>query len=375
MWGKRKGSECAAGTWEFWSKVQIVFFPAEPKKVVSLSIRLQRDKRNKSATETWLLTLWKNLPDNKHFTFIQLESFLSAVDKSKTPVVPSHPMDQRRAHTETVTAWRFSQTLPHQVHESWTKWLQCSTILSRDKLNTSAQVDVLWFLPLLKQSNSKSTFLRCSYFCVSLTTGWSPFGQSNRSCGSDYITGVGGELTSPGYPAPYKPNLDCTWMIKVDPDEHILINFLALDMGTNGKQVVPVFLVFFNRTGCVSRDYNTKRVGSDHSQRSNNKMSEFGRRKETFRQKWISRHEDKRKRLRTLFCCGQLSSENICWSQFKKGRPLQPPHWIKFAPKTRRTFMIHLQMFHADSTRFHLTGRCPFHCVSGKVLWINCWPG
>ena len=39
---------------------------------------------------------------------------------------------------------------------------------------------------------------------------------------------------SPGHPNPYKPNLDHTWMIKVDPEEHILINFLELDLGKNG---------------------------------------------------------------------------------------------------------------------------------------------
>ena len=50
-----------------------------------------------------------------------------------------------------------------------------------------------------------------------------------------YVDGVGGELKSPGYPSPYKPNLDQTWMIKVDPGEHILINFLDLDVGKNGN--------------------------------------------------------------------------------------------------------------------------------------------
>ncbi len=64
---------------------------------------------------------------------------------------------------------------------------------------------------------------------------WQPYATSNASCGSDYITGVGGEITTPGYPLPFEPRLSCTWMIRVKYDELILLNMLELDLGTNGE--------------------------------------------------------------------------------------------------------------------------------------------
>ena len=68
---------------------------------------------------------------------------------------------------------------------------------------------------------------------------WQPYPASNASCGSDYITGVGGEITTPGYPYPFKPNLACTWMIRVQYDKLILLNMLELDLGTNGMIPPP----------------------------------------------------------------------------------------------------------------------------------------
>ncbi len=67
-------------------------------------------------------------------------------------------------------------------------------------------------------------------------TGWQPFPPSDPSCGADYITGMGGEIVTPGYPNPYQPNIECTWMIRVEEGMRILLNFIDLDLGQKGER-------------------------------------------------------------------------------------------------------------------------------------------
>ena len=67
--------------------------------------------------------------------------------------------------------------------------------------------------------------------------GWQPFPASDPSCGETYLTGDGGQITSPGYPSPYPPDVQCTWMIRVKEDSMILMHFEVLDMGQSGQFV------------------------------------------------------------------------------------------------------------------------------------------
>ena len=64
---------------------------------------------------------------------------------------------------------------------------------------------------------------------------WQPFPPNHPSCGPDYVTGVGGEITSPGYPNVYEPDVECTWMLRVEDDMFILLNFIDLDLGQSGR--------------------------------------------------------------------------------------------------------------------------------------------
>ena len=65
--------------------------------------------------------------------------------------------------------------------------------------------------------------------------GWQPFPPSSPGCGESFLTGVGGEITSPGYPNPYQPNTQCVWMIRVAYDMKIVLNFIVLDLGQSSK--------------------------------------------------------------------------------------------------------------------------------------------
>ena len=68
-----------------------------------------------------------------------------------------------------------------------------------------------------------------------LVSEWQPFPASSPHCGPEFVTGVGGELTSPGYPEAYPPNIECTWMIRVGYEQKVLINLMKLDMGQSGR--------------------------------------------------------------------------------------------------------------------------------------------
>ena len=72
------------------------------------------------------------------------------------------------------------------------------------------------------------------YVCFSA---WQPFPASDPSCGETYLTGDGGQITSPGHPSPYPPDVQCTWMIRVKEDSMILMHFEVLDMGQSGEFV------------------------------------------------------------------------------------------------------------------------------------------
>ena len=82
--------------------------------------------------------------------------------------------------------------------------------------------------------------VRVSYCLLSLCIfykEWQPFPPNHPSCGPDYITGVGGEITSPGYPKVYEPDVECTWMLRVEDDMFILLNFIDLDLGQSGRLI------------------------------------------------------------------------------------------------------------------------------------------
>ena len=64
---------------------------------------------------------------------------------------------------------------------------------------------------------------------------WLPFPDSPKECGSYFITGVGGVITSPGWLDPYPGDIECTSMIRVDHNQKIIFNFLELDLGKSGK--------------------------------------------------------------------------------------------------------------------------------------------
>lgn len=63
---------------------------------------------------------------------------------------------------------------------------------------------------------------------------WQAFPPSPEICGPLFITGVGGELSSPNFPDPYPTNVECTWMIRVERGKRILLTFMDVDMGHSG---------------------------------------------------------------------------------------------------------------------------------------------
>uniref|UniRef100_A0A3B4B214 CUB domain-containing protein n=1 Tax=Periophthalmus magnuspinnatus TaxID=409849 RepID=A0A3B4B214_9GOBI len=51
----------------------------------------------------------------------------------------------------------------------------------------------------------------------------------STSCGGP-ITAPSGEIHSPSYPGSYPNNVDCSWVISVDPNHRVLLNFSDLDI-------------------------------------------------------------------------------------------------------------------------------------------------
>ncbi|XP_070188773.1 uncharacterized protein [Littorina saxatilis] len=62
---------------------------------------------------------------------------------------------------------------------------------------------------------------------------WQPFDHARRMCGPGNMEGSGGIIQSPGYPRPFPPGVDCSWLVKVRDDEQILIMIDDLDIGTS----------------------------------------------------------------------------------------------------------------------------------------------
>uniref|UniRef100_A0A3B4B326 CUB domain-containing protein n=1 Tax=Periophthalmus magnuspinnatus TaxID=409849 RepID=A0A3B4B326_9GOBI len=54
-------------------------------------------------------------------------------------------------------------------------------------------------------------------------------GQPRVCCGGP-ITAPSGEIHSPSYPGSYPNNVDCSWVISVDPNHRVLLNFSDLDI-------------------------------------------------------------------------------------------------------------------------------------------------
>lgn len=77
-----------------------------------------------------------------------------------------------------------------------------------------------------------------------LDENWHHFGLSTIGCGAGFHTGKTGIITSPNYPGdPQIPKSRCTWIVKVQESEYILIAMVDLDM-TNS--CADTFLMFFN---------------------------------------------------------------------------------------------------------------------------------
>ncbi|MGH0157496.1 UNVERIFIED_CONTAM: hypothetical protein FKN15_052472 [Acipenser sinensis] len=54
-------------------------------------------------------------------------------------------------------------------------------------------------------------------------------GQTTAECGGHITGATSGRILSPGYPAPYDNNLQCTWSIEADPGKTISLHFIVFD--------------------------------------------------------------------------------------------------------------------------------------------------
>ena len=76
-----------------------------------------------------------------------------------------------------------------------------------------------------------SNVLECTWSC----TGWPSFTDITAGCGTDLLTGPGGEITSPAFPQPYGTNVHCAWTIRVQHFMNIVLNFVNFDLGHDGQ--------------------------------------------------------------------------------------------------------------------------------------------
>lgn len=65
---------------------------------------------------------------------------------------------------------------------------------------------------------------------------WHQFGMSTIGCGPGFHTGMTGIISSPNYPdnpvISTEPGSRCTWIIKVQDNENILVTMVDLDLSS-----------------------------------------------------------------------------------------------------------------------------------------------
>lgn len=74
---------------------------------------------------------------------------------------------------------------------------------------------------------------------------WQPFGPSTIGCGPGYLTGSGGLILSPHYPALFPTLSRCSWIIKVKDTQKILLQIVDMEISSSSS-CTDAFLLFFN---------------------------------------------------------------------------------------------------------------------------------
>ena len=64
---------------------------------------------------------------------------------------------------------------------------------------------------------------------------WQAFPPSTTGCGTEFLSDVGGEIVSPGYPHLPAVESQCTWTIRADVTRKIMLHFRDLNLGNLGK--------------------------------------------------------------------------------------------------------------------------------------------
>ncbi|XP_021357854.1 tolloid-like protein 1 isoform X2 [Mizuhopecten yessoensis] len=78
---------------------------------------------------------------------------------------------------------------------------------------------------------------------------WQPFGPSTIGCGPGYLTGSGGLIISPNYPALFPTLSRCSWIIKVKDTQKILLQIVDMEISSSThpfSSCTDAFLLFFN---------------------------------------------------------------------------------------------------------------------------------
>ena len=64
---------------------------------------------------------------------------------------------------------------------------------------------------------------------------WQAFPPSTAGCGTEFLSDVGGEIISPGYPHLPAVESQCTWTIRTDVTRKIMLHFRDFNLGNLGK--------------------------------------------------------------------------------------------------------------------------------------------